>query len=329
MKILAAGVRQEEIAFFEKWAAFYHDEVEYLTEFITTENVGLAKGFDAVCIVVSCKITAELAESLQREGVKYILTRAAGTDHLAIQAIHAAGLYAANVPRYSPSAVSEFTVLLTLAVLRHLKEQINRSQVHNFSIAGLQGKELRNMTVGIVGTGRIGCTTIQNLSGFGCRILAFDSIQKEEVKRYGEYVSFHCLLKESDILIFHCPLTDDNYHMISEETIGQCKEGIILINCARGGLFDCEAVLDGLKSGRIGALAMDVYEKEHLYLRQDKSEQTLSDPVIEELIRQKNVIYTAHTAFYTEEAVSNMIETSFSNLREYKEKGSCSNEVIA
>lgn len=328
MKAVFFGTREEEKECIKKWAEKYGYEVFTRTDFLTEENADETCGYDAVCIVVSCHITEKIAKKLSKAGVRYLLTRAAGTDHLDLAAIHKYNIKAANVPVYSPEAIAEHTILLTLAALRHLKEQIMRNEKHNFSIEGLLGREIGNMTVGIVGTGRIGCTTIRRLSGFGCKMLAYDKWEREDMKGFVTYVTLEELLSSCDVLIFHCPLSEDNYHMINEDSLKKCRKGVVIVNCARGGLLDHEAVLKALKSGRVGALAMDVYEKEQLFLRKDKSGEGLKDELMKELLMRRDVIYTSHTAFYTDEAISNMIETSFQNLYEYANMGVCTNEVL-
>lgn len=329
MKVLVLGIREGEDQFFcdDDSENGYGFEYTFSKDMLSMKNIEMARGYDALCIVVSCVITREVAERLHEYGVRYILTRAAGTDHLDVNAIHELGMYTANVPVYSPNAISEHTVMLVLMMMRKMREQIHRIESHNFSLKGLQTRELRNMTVGIVGTGRIGCTTIRNLSGFGCKIIASDIFENEAAKPYVTYRTLPEVLGESDILIFHCPLTAENHHMINAESIKKLKDHVILINTARGGLFDFAAVLDGLKSGKIYGLGIDVYENENLFLRRDLTGQQIADPVFTELLEQENVVYTTHTAFYTDEAVRNMISTSLANLHEYITSGSCKNEV--
>lgn len=329
MKVLVLGIREGEDQFFYDDDAKngYGFDYTFSKEMLSMKNIEMAKGYDALCIVVSCVITREVAEKLREYGVKYILTRAAGTDHLDVKAIHELGMYTANVPVYSPNAISEHTVMLVLMMMRKMREQIHHIESHNFSLKGLQTRELRNMTVGIIGTGRIGCTTIRNLSGFGCKIIASDIFENEAAKPYVTYRTLPEVLSESDILIFHCPLNAENHHMINAESIKKLKDHVILINTARGGLFDFAAVLDGLKSGKIYGLGIDVYENENLFLRKDLTGQEIADPVFTELLEQENVVYTTHTAFYTDEAVHNMISTSLANLQEYITSGSCKNEV--
>lgn len=329
MKVLVLGIREGEDQFFydDDEKNSYGFEYTFSREMLSMKNIELAKGYEALCIVVSCVITREVAEKLHEYGVKYILTRAAGTDHLDVEAIHRLGMQTANVPMYSPNAISEHTVMLILMMLRKMREQLHRVESHNFSLSGLQTRELRNMTVGVIGTGRIGCTTIKNLSGFGCRIIASDIFENDAVKPLVTYKPLSQVLCESDILVFHCPLTPENHHMINAESIKTLKDGVVLINTARGGLFDFAAVLDGLKSGRIYGLGIDVYEGENGFLRKDLTGQELADPVFAGLLEQENVIYTTHTAFYTDEAVRNMISTSLANLQQYITEGSCKNEV--
>lgn len=330
MRVLIFGIREGEEQFFydEDKKNSYGFTYTFSKEMLSMKNIELAKGFDALCIVVSCVITREIAEKLHAYGVRYILTRAAGTDHLDVSAIHRLGMQTANVPVYSPNAISEHTVMLVLMLLRKMREQLDRVEAHNFSLDGLQTRELRNMTAGVIGTGRIGCTTIKNLSGFGCPVLASDLHENEAVKPYAAFRPLKEVLQKSDILIFHCPLTPENHHMISADVIRGLKDGVILINTARGGLFDFSAVLDGLKSGKIAGLGIDVYEGENRFLRKDLTGQPLDDPVFAELLKLKNVIYTTHTAFYTDEAVRNMIGTSLANLKQYITKGYCENEVM-
>ncbi|WP_461206661.1 NAD(P)-dependent oxidoreductase [Clostridium sp. DL1XJH146] len=327
MKILVLGHREEETHIFKKLIQTFKYEISYTTDFLNISNVEITKGYDAIFITVSSVITEEVAKSLSELGVKYILNKLAGTDHLDLDAIHKYNLKVAYVPYYSPNAVSEHTVMLIISALRKLKSQLHRINHHNFNIKGLQGRELRNMTVGVIGTGRIGCATVKNLSGFGCQILVSSHSKKKEIKSIATYVPLKELLVKSDIIVFHCPLTDDTYHIINEETIKTLKNGVCLINTSRGGLLDTKAVMNALQTGKISAVAVDVYEEENKILRKDMSRRELEDKIFEEFIAMENVIYTTHTAFYTDEAVSNMIETTFENLHEYEISGCCKNEV--
>ncbi|MGN0168694.1 MAG: NAD(P)-dependent oxidoreductase [Acetatifactor sp.] len=328
MKVLVAAHRKDETVFFEKVNEKYHYELTFQEEQLTQDNLENAKGYQAVCINAGCHVTEEIACRLKEMGVEYILTRAAGKDHLDIRAIKEAGLKSANVPAYSPSAISEHTVLLILAVLRKLKKQLKTIEDQYFFITGLRGRELRSMTVGVVGAGRIGSKTIQNLTGFGCKILACDKYHNPYVESVAEYVSFQDILEKSDIVVLHCPMIQENYHLINEETIKKMKEGAILVNTARGGIVDTEAVYKALVSGRLGAFAMDVYEYEGNTQRKDYRGKELDDELLKNLLAMDNVIFTSHTAFYTDEAIENIIDTSLKNLYEWETTGSCANETL-
>ncbi len=267
-------------------------------------------------------------QALAETGVKYVMASSAGYDQFNLEAMRKYGLKGANVPKYSPNSVSEYTVMIVLALLRKLRVQFSRIMQHRYHIDGVMGRELRNMVVGIVGAGRIGYTTMQCLSGFGPKqMLAYDLYPNEAVRRYASYVPLDELYRTADIVIFHCAYTKDNYHMVDDEAIGKMKPGIILVNSARGQLFDAEAVLRGLDRGIIGAVGMDVFEDEGALRRKtDKSEAVQA--VLSKLLAHENVLYTAHTAFYTDQAEYNLTEGTIENLLQYARTGACDNEVV-
>ena len=327
MKVLVSSIREDEIEIFNKINEKYNYDLTFMTEQLTDDNLETAKGYDAISINAGCSITAGKAARLKEMGVRYIMTRAAGKDHLDIDAIKKEGLKSANVPAYSPNAISEHTLLLILATLRKLKKQLKEIEDRYFFITGLRGKELRSMTVGVVGTGRIGSQTVRNLSGFGCRILACDKYINPDVAGMAEYVSFDELLSEADIIVLHCPMIQENYHLINKETIEKMKDGAILVNTARGGLVDTQAVYDALTRGKISAFAMDVYEFEGKTQRKDYRGKELDDELLKNLLEMDNVIFTSHTAFYTDEAIENIIGTSLENISEWETTGSCRNET--
>lgn len=327
MKVLVAAHRQDETEIFNRVNKKFHYDLTFQTEQLTGENLENARGYDAICINAGCSVTKETALRLAEMGVKYIQTRAAGKDHLDIPGIRAAGLKSANVPAYSPNAISEHTLLLILASLRKLKKQLDTIREQYFFITGMRGRELRSMTVGVIGTGRIGTKTVQNLSGFGCRILACGRHENPEVAKFASFVSLEELLTQSDIVVLHCPMSKENYHLIDENTIDKMKDGAILVNTARGAIIDTRAVCGALKSHKLSAFAMDVYEYEDKTQRKDYRDKELDDPLLKELLAMDNVIFTSHTAFYTDEAIENIIDTSLSNLHEWETTGSCRNET--
>ena len=219
--------------------------------------------------------------------------------------------------------------MLLLCALRKLREQLHRIDRQDYFILGLRGREIRSLTVGVLGAGRIGETTLRNLSGFGCRLLACDACEKDGVRAIAQYVDRDTLLRQSNVLLLHCPRTPENRHLIDESAISVMKDGAILVNTARGGLVDTQAVLDALKSGKLSAFAMDVYEHEDLTQRHDLGGRTLAqvDPLLAELLAMDNVIYTSHTAFYTDEAIAGICEVTLRNLHDFVTTGSCANAL--
>lgn len=327
MKVLVAANRADETEIFQKVNKKYQFELVFQAEQLTLEQVHELEGFDAICINAGCKVTEEFAAGLKEKGIQYILTRAAGKDHLDLNAIQKYGLKSANVPAYSPSAISEHTVMMILAVLRKLKMQMRKIEEQYYFINGLRGRELRSMTVGVMGTGRIGTKTIQNLTGFGCKILAYDPFENDYVKEHAEYVTKETLLRESDIVVLHCPMIPENYHMIDRKALDSMKDGAVLINTARGALVDTKSVYQALVNGKLSGFGMDVYEYEDRTQRKDYRGKELDDELLKKLLELDNVLFTSHTAFYTDEAVENIIDTSLTNLYEWATTGNCQNET--
>lgn len=329
MKVLIFGARNDEFMYFEQFNKRYNLEINFSKDNLTVDNTKeITKGYEAIWIVTVFHIDREITKILKENGVKYIVSRAAGTDHMDLQSLKEYGIKVANVPFYAPNAIAEHTILLTLSLLRNFKKELDMVNNQIFTLDGLRGKQLGSMTVGVLGTGRIGSETIKMLKGFGSKVLAFDLYANDDIKKYAEYVSEERILTESDILIFHCPLTKSNYHIINEDSIKKLKDGVLLVNTARGGLFDFEAVLKGLKNKKINGLAFDVYENEQVFLRKDFSNKDIEDLIFKELLSLENVIFTAHMGFFTNEAIASMIDTSLSNLYEYEKTGCCKNEVI-
>lgn len=326
MRVLVMAHRADETDIFEKVNRKYKFEIDYEPAKLTMENAELAKGYDAIAVNAGCKIDEELAAKLKKLGIKYVLTRTAGTDHLDLDALKKQGIRTANVPAYAPNAISEHTVMLLLMLLRKMKLQMKLMQEQYFFLNGLRGRQLESLTVGVIGTGRIGSTTIANLSGFGCKILAYDLYENDTVKKYGTYVSMEELLKQSDAIILHCPLTPENHYLINSSTLAMMKDGAILVNTARGGLVDTQAVYQALLDGKLAAFGMDVYEKEGDTQRKDYRGKELDDSLLAKLLAMDQVIYTTHTAFYTDEAIESIIATSLENLAEFVSEGNCKNE---
>lgn len=331
-KAVMYGLRPDEVPLLQKELEELRrrgQELEIITtpEYLTKDNTSLAEGADAVLIVAACKITEEVAEGLHRAGVRYILTRSTGFDQISKEAIRKFGIRAANVPVYSINAVPEFTVLLMLSLVRKWKTMEKKLSHQDFTLQGVQGKELGSMTLGLFGTGKLGIKTAEILHAMGCTILASSPHEKEEVKPYVTYTTQEEVFRKADLLFFHCVLNDATRQMVNRESIAKMKDGVYLVNTARGGLVDFEAVLDGLKSGKIAGFASDVYDKEAPFIRKDLTGEKLEDPVLAELLSREDVILTPHVAFFTETSVSNLIRLSLESLIEFETTGTCEREV--
>lgn len=292
----------------------------------TLENVEKLKGCEGF-LFSPFKNDGEIFwKKVAEAGVKYVVTCSAGYDHFDLKAMKKYGLKAANVPFYSPNAISEHTVMLLLGLLRHFRTQVKNVEAYDMSLDGLMGSGIRNQTIGIVGAGRIGFTTLKILSGFGVKkIYVADHHEKDEVKEYAEYASLDDIYEKCDVIIYHCTLREDNYHMVNRQTISQMKKGVLLINVARGALFDTPAVLEGLQNGQLGGVALDVIEGEEI-LRKPQGQNRL--PILDELMKFDNFLFTMHTAFYTDEADRNQSDTTLENFNEYRLTGCCRNELV-
>lgn len=332
MVVYFYGVRPDEEELIVEEAALvrekgYDLEVKKTPEYLTRETAPWAAGADAVVIVAACKITEEVAEELHKAGVRYVLTRSTGYDQIGKDAVQKYGIRAANVPVYSKNAVPEFTVLLMLSLVRHVNEMTSKFKSQDFTLKNIRGREIGSMTLGLFGTGKIGMTTATMLHAMGCKILACDPYPKEEAKEIVTYVDRDTIFKEADLIFFHCVLTDDNRKMINKDTIASMKDGVYIVNTARGGLVDFEDVLDGLKSGKIAGFASDVYDKEASFIRKDLTGQEIEDKVLKELLDRDDVILTPHVAFFTKTSVQNLIRSSYENLISFETTGECKNEV--
>jgi D-lactate dehydrogenase len=318
MKIFVYSHRPDETQYFEKFSKQYGAEVTLTSEAPNLDNAHLASGYSCISIITT-KIDAKLMQRFFDIGVRLISTRTVGYEHIDLDSAKKLGIGVGNVS-YSPSSVAEYTVMLMLMTLRKINLILQRSQMQNFSLGGIQGRELRNMTIGVIGTGRIGKTVIQNLCGFGCRILAYDPYPNDSISCCAEYVSFDELISQSDIITLHVPGAKDNRCLISREVISQMKNGVVIINTARGSLIDTQALIDAIENGKIGAAGLDVIEREADLYYHDLTGKVLKHRDLSILQSFPNVIVTPHTAFYTDQAVSDMVEYSLLSCIEFLKK---------
>lgn len=298
--------------------------IRFFENKLNKDTVSMAACCDAVCAFVNDNIDKYVIEQLEKYGVGLIALRCAGYNNVDLKAARGR-VSVVRVPAYSPYAVAEHAVGMILLLNRKLHRAYIRTRDHNFSLEGLTGFDLRDKTVGVIGTGKIGQSFCEIAKGFGMNILGFDPYKNSEF--IGKYVSLDELLNKSDIITLHCPLTKENRHIINKETIEKMKKGVFIINTSRGKLIDTQALIDGLKSGKVGAAGLDVYEEETSLFFEDFSEEIIHDDTLSTLISMPNVLVTSHQAFLTKEALNSIAETTMNNLSDYFSGKELKNEV--
>lgn len=304
MKLFVYGYRPyDEADAFQHYSEKYHVTLGLCTEPPSMENAVLAEGYDCISIV-STAMPEKLIVRFRALGVRMISTRTVGYDHVDLNTAKALGMHVSNAS-YSPDCVADYTVMLMLMALRNMKRIVQRADIHDFSLPGTIGRELRSCTVGILGTGKIGSTVLRDLRGFGCRLLAY-SRRPDSTLRV-EYVSLDELYASCDVLSLHIPLNEESYHMIDHGAIARMKDGVVLVNTARGGLIQTEALIEGLECGKIGAAALDVLEDETGLFHFDKKAEQIGHRAMSILKDMPNVVFTPHMAFYTREAIGDMV----------------------
>lgn len=318
MKLAFFSTKPYDRRFFEVANQDARHELVFFEAKLTPQTTKLADGYEGVCVFVNDPLDQPVLEALADQGCRLILLRCAGYNNVDLDAAERLGLTVCRVPVYSPYAVAEHTVALILTLNRKVHKAYNRVREGNFAIDGLIGFDLNNKTIGIVGTGRIGQIMAKICIGFGCRVLAHDLYPNGELQALGvTYAPFNELAKQSDILSLHCPLNPQTHHRISADAIANMKPGVMLVNTSRGGLINAQAVIDGLKSGHIGSVALDVYEEEGDVFFEDLSDQVLQDDTLARLLSFPNVLITSHQAFFTQEAMREIARTTLANATGY------------
>ncbi len=304
MKLFVYGYRPyDEAGAFRRYAEKLNVTLGLCQEPPSMANAALAEGYDCISIV-STPMPKELIVRFRSLGVRMISTRTVGYDHIDLETARMVGMRVSNAT-YSPDCVADYTVMLMLMALRRMKRIMQRSDIHDFSLPGTIGRELRDCTVGVLGAGRIGKTVLRDLQGFSCRRLAYSRTPDPSLDV--EYVPLEELYRQCDILSLHIPLRQDSFHMIDHGAISQMKDGVILVNTARGGLIQTEALIEGLECGKIGAAALDVLEDEGGLFHFDRKSDQIGHRAMSILKDMPNVIFTPHMAFYTEEAIGDMV----------------------
>lgn len=324
MKIAFFDSKPYDISSFEKAAQDKDLTIKYYETKLNSDTAQLAKGAQCVCAFVNDTLDAETIEKLCSYGVKLIAMRCAGYNNVDLESCEGK-IPVVRVPAYSPYSVAEHAMALLLTSIRRIHKAYIRTKDFNFSLNGLTGFDLHGKTVGVVGTGKIGTCFINICNGFGMKVLCYD---KFPVKDSGfNYVPLDEIWKQSDVISFHCPLTEETYHILDKEVVGKLKKGVAIINTSRGALIDAEALLDGIKTRKIGAACLDVYEEESDLFFRDVSGHILEDDVLARLISMPNVILTSHQAFLTEEALDGIATTTINNIITFFESGKCENEI--
>ncbi len=310
MKVTVYSCRSfDEKELFEKYGNKLGIELVLCPDGPDKENAYLAKGSECIDILTT-KMTKELLKVFADYGVKYVATRTIGYDHIDIKAAKTLGMKVANAP-YGPCGVADYTVMLILMTIRKMKRIMERTNIQDYTLKGIQGRELKDLTVGVIGTGRIGTTVLNNLSGFGCRRIAYDLFENKEVKAAGiPYVTLDEMWRQADVITLHTPLTEENFHMIDEEAISKMKDGVMLINTARGGLIDSQALISGIERGKIGGAGLDVVENEFELYYYDRKSDILNNRELAVLRGFPNVTVSHHMAFYTDDCVETVVRDS-------------------
>lgn len=305
MKIISFETKDYELADFAH-AGEYGLDITLCDKELTADNVAMVQGFEGVTALGFSDLRAPMLGELARRGVKYLATRTVGFNHIDLDAARQCGIRVSNAS-YEPYNVADFTVMLMLMLLRKAKISVCRALVNDFSLDGMCGKEMRNLTVGIFGAGKIGRTVIQNLSGFGCRVLYYDPFVPKNGIPNAEYADPDAIYRTCDIISLHMPLTDSNRHFINAAAFAKMKPGALLVNTARGGLVDTQALTEALESGHLGGAGLDTIESEEGVAHIDLRARIVSKRDIFYLKQFPNVIFTSHYAFFTEEAASAMV----------------------
>jgi D-lactate dehydrogenase len=317
MKVLVYDTHSYDRTFLDTANAGKH-QLDYTTAQLDAQTAALAEGYDAVCLFVNDHAKGEALQRLGAGGVRLIVQRSTGYNNIDLAAAAKLGITAMRVSHYSPYAVAEHAVALLMTLNRRIHRAYNRTREFNFRIAGLLGRDIHGMTVGVIGTGKIGAIFARIMQGFGCTVLAYDVHENPECQAMGvRYVSLDELWPQCDIISLHAPLTPETHHLVNAATLAQMKPGSFIINTSRGGLIDTEALIAAVSSGHIGGVGLDVYEEEAGKFFRDLSDAPLTDDTLARLLTFPNVLLTGHQAFFTNEAITTIAEVTIRNIDDF------------
>lgn len=325
MKVAFFSTKSYDRRFFEAINATYQHDITFFEVPLNADTAMLATGYPAVCMFVNDVADTDTLNSLAANETQLLALRSAGFNTVNLQRAAELDIKVVRVPAYSPYAVAEHAVALILALNRKIYRAYNRVRDDNFALEGLLGFDLHGCTVGVIGTGRVGMVFAQIMQGFGCSVIGYDAYPNEQLT---QYVSLPELFEKSDIISLHCPLLPETYHLIDQSAIAQMKPGVMLINTSRGALIDTDAVITGIKTGKIGYLGIDVYEQEENLFFQDLSDTIIQDDTFQLLQSFPNVLITAHQAFFTRNALEAIATTTLSNVSDFEQGKPLKNEVV-
>lgn len=325
MKVAFFSTKSYDRRFFEAINASYQHDITFFEVPLSADTAMLATDYPAVCMFVNDVADTDTLNSLAAYGTQLLALRSAGFNTVNLQRAAELDIKVVRVPAYSPYAVAEHAVALILALNRKIYRAYNRVRDDNFALEGLLGFDLHGCTVGVIGTGRVGMVFAQIMQGFGCSVIGYDAYPNEQ---FTQYVSLPELFEKSDIISLHCPLLPETYHLIDQSSIAQMKPGMMLINTSRGALIDTDAVITGIKTGKIGYLGIDVYEQEENLFFQDLSDTIIQDDTFQLLQSFPNVVITAHQAFFTRNALEAIATTTLSNISDFEQGKPLKNEVV-
>ncbi|MDO7976142.1 2-hydroxyacid dehydrogenase [Oceanotoga teriensis] len=330
MKIAIFSTKEYDIEFLNKANENFGNvhELKFFETKLNKETALLANDFEVVSAFVNDDLSRETIEILSRGKTKLIAQRAAGYNNIDLKALKEFGIKAVRVPAYSPNAVAEYTIAMMLSLNRKIHRAYDRAREKNFSLKGLMGFDMKGKTVGIIGTGKIGMNVARILKGFDCNIIAYDKYPNPDCEEFCvEYTDLDSIFEKSDIITIHSPLVPETYHIINKRAISLMKDGVMIINTSRGELFDTQAVIDGIKSRKIGSVGMDVYEEESDIFFEDLSDKVVEDDLLSILLTFPNVIVTGHQAFFTDTAMNNIAYVTLENISEYEKGLELTNEI--
>jgi D-lactate dehydrogenase len=329
MKIALFSSKPYDQEYFEQYNTHQNLNITFFETHLNRDTAGLTKGFDAVCVFVNDKIDDETIKKIRQNGIKLIALRCAGFNNIDLESAKRVGVKVVRVPSYSPEAIAEHSLALILTLNRKTHKAYNRIREGNFALNKLMGFNLSKKKVGVIGTGKIGLAFCKILLGLGCEIIAYDKYESQELKDLGvTYKPIDEVFKQSDIISLHCPLTPETKHIINKKSISIMKNGVMIINTSRGALINTADVIEGLTNKTIGYLGIDVYEQEENLFYKDLSEVIIQDDFILRLNSFPNVLITAHQAYFTEEAMTEITKTTLDNIAAFIKGDTLINELV-